>query len=191
MITVATIGFDQYLNRIKTASKELQAEVAAEIKLGAEMYRDGAKRDLVANGTSNTSDLLNKINIEPVTLFEYNVKASSFHAPFIEFGTKGKYKPIPGTEDIAAQFRVKMPGTFDKLVENIKVWMKKRGVGVTYNIKTRRKTRQTKDEKDKVAFAIAMSIAKNGISPQPYFFKQITPVRNHVNKRIESILNGL
>ena len=190
MIKVATIGFDQYLNRIKAASKELQAEVAAEIQLAGVQFRDLAKRDLIAQ-RGDTGGLVNSITTRVDNISEVTVSAEKYYAPFIEFGTKGKYRPIPGTEDIAAQYKGFSRGNFTQFLEAIKAWVKRKGIGRTYNVQTRRKVRQSKDELDSIAFAIAMSIIKKGIEPTPFFFKQITPVQQSLNKRIESILNGL
>jgi len=46
-------------------------------------------------------------------------------------------------------------------------------------------------EVDRVAFLIARSIYKNGISPKPFFFKQITPVRNNLVQNVTRVLDGI
>lgn len=190
MIKVNLIGFKEYENRLKNASKEIQAEVSVEIQLAALEFRDGAKRDLVSQG-GDTGGLLNSITATNNSVLLSTVSAEKFYAPFIEFGTKGKYRPIPGTEEFAAQYKGFKRGSYKEFIEQIKKWVKRKKIGATYNVKTRKKNRQTKDQLDTIAFLIARSILREGISPKPFFFKQITPVRANLIKRLDNILNGV
>ena len=192
MIKIATIGFDQYLNRIKAASKELQAEVAAEIQLAGVQFRDQAKRDLIAQ-RGDTGGLVNSITTKVDNISEVTVSAEKYYAPFIEFGTKGKYRPIPGTEAIAAQYKGFKRGNIDEFFLAILDWVKRKGLAdrKTRGLPTGR-VRKAKDaDAYDAAFAIMMSILKKGIAPTPFFFKQITPVKARLEKRLETILNGL
>lgn len=190
MITLNLIGFDKYIERIKKAEKDIQVETAAEIQLAGIEFRDGAKRDLVRQG-GDTGGLLNSITATNVNQFTSVVSVEKFYSPFIEFGTKGKYRPIPGTEEFAAQYKGFKRGGFKEFIEQIKKWVRRKKIGATYNVKTRKKNRQTKDELDEIAFLIARSILRNGIEPKPFFFKQITPVKTNLIKRLDNILNGL
>jgi HK97 gp10 family phage protein len=186
MINVNVIGLDAFKKQIDSASKEIKAEVDGELQAAAMEFVGLAKRDLGDRGT-----LLRSISYKKEGDLSYTVSANTFYAPFIEFGTKGKYDPYPGTEEYASQFRgAKQSGSI-KLIDAIKAWVKRKGIGATYNIKTRRKVRQTKDELDNIAFLIARSIYRNGISPKPFFFKQIPIVRNNLTQRLNALLNGL
>jgi len=190
LLKVDLIGFDKYIARLKAAPKQLQAEIAEEIKVSSLMFRDGAKRDL-ANQGGDTGSLLNSITAKQLGIVEWEVTEEKFYAPFIEFGTKGKYRPYPGTEEFAAQFKGYKRGTFPEFIEAIKKWVKRKGIGATYSVKTRKKNRQTKDDLDRIAFLIAMSILKKGIEPKPHFFKQVVPVKQHIEKQFKRILDGL
>ena len=75
-----------------------------------------AKRDLVAQ-SSDTGGLLNSIIVKPVDLWNVDVTAEKFYAAFLEFGTKGHYRPIPGTEDIAAQMKGYKRGSFKEMAK--------------------------------------------------------------------------
>lgn len=188
MIKVDLIGFDAYTRRIAEAKKEIQDEVSAEIHLAGTKFVEGAKRDLI-NQAGDTGGLVNSINYTPVSRFSVDVGANKFYAPFIEFGTKGKYRPIPGVDP--SEFKGIKRGNWKDFIEQIKAWVKRKGIGATYSVKTRRKNRQTKDEIEGIAYMIARSIYRNGINPKPFFFKQIGPVKSHIRERLDKILNGL
>lgn len=188
MIKVDLIGFDVYTRRINAAKSEIQEEVSAEIRLGGAKFVEGAKRDLINQG-GDTGGLLNSIKNVSLDRFATEPRADKFYAAFIEFGTKGKYRPIPGVDP--SEFKGIKRGNWKEFIEQIKAWVKRKGIGATYSVKTRRKNRQTKDEIEGIAYMIARSIYRNGINPKPFFFKQIGPVKSHIRERLEKILNGL
>ncbi len=108
----------------------------------------------------------------------YVVSANVFYAPFIEFGTKSKFNPYPGTEEYASQFKgAKGSGTL-KLIDAIKGWVKRKGIAKG-------------KEADRAAFLIARSIYKKGISPKPFFFKQVPIVREKLLTNVTRVLNGI
>lgn len=192
MLKVDLIGVDAMLNRIRTASREMQAEISEEVKAAGEKFVEGAKRDLVAQ-SSDTGGLLNSIIVQPVDLWNVDVTAEKFYAAFLEFGTKGHYRPIPGTEGIAAEMKGYKRGSFKEMVKAIKAWVKRKGLTATYNIKTRRR-RKDKGEAERTeqaAWAIAISLARHGMKPKPFFFKQIPIVREKFQKRVKQILDEL
>lgn len=177
--------------RLINASTKLQEDVQAEVEAAAIEFVGLAKRDLASQG-GNTGTLLRSISYAQETPYSYKVSANAFYAPFIEFGTKRKYNPYPGTEEFAAQYRGKVnQGNWIDMLMSIYQWVKRKGIGVTYNIKTRRKNRQTADQKLAIAYAITMSILRNGINPKPFFFKQIPIVMGNLTKRINLIMDGI
>lgn len=121
------------------------------------------------------------------------IVAQTFYAPFIEFGTKGKYLPIPGTEAIAQQFQGMKGGNFQEMLKFIELWVARKGIAGTYSTKTRKRTGgkalQSSQNKS-AAFAIALSILKHGLTPHPFFFKQqeiVWPIMiARIKQRIES-----
>lgn len=192
MLKMNVIGLDAYLSKINQASKEIQAEVAGELQVAAFKFRDDSKRALAQNNTVGSSALLSRsINATSQNQFNWTVAAGVFYAPFIEFGTKGKTVIPAGFEDVAAQFKGYEGGKFPEFIESIKLWVKRKGIGVTYNVKTRRKNRQTKDELDSIAYLIARSILRHGINPQPFFYKNVIPVRTQLEARVKAIINGI
>lgn len=175
MIKLNVIGLEDLKRQIANASKEVKAEVDGELKAAAMEFVALAKRDLASQG-GDRGTLLRSISYKKDGELAYTVSANAFYAPFIEFGTKSKFNPYPGTEEYAAQFRgAKQSGAL-KLIDAIKGWVKRKGIA-------------SGKEADKVAFLIARSIYLRGISPKPFFFKQISPVRQNLMNRINTVLN--
>lgn len=177
MIKANIIGLEKFKSQISTASKKVQTEVAGEIQASAMEFVAGAKKDLAAQG-GDRGTLLRSISYKQIETLTYEISANVFYAPFIEFGTKAKFNPYPGTEEFAAEYKnVKGTGAI-KLIDAIKGWVKRKGIASGKEI-------------DRVAFLIARSIYRTGIRPKPFFFKQITPVRENLYRRLNNILNGI
>ena len=177
MIKVNVIGLDALKSQLDKASKEIKTEVDAELQTAAMEFVGLAKRDLASQG-GDRGTLLRSITYSKDADLLYTVSANTFYAPFIEFGTKSKFNPYPGTEEYASQFRGAKQNGALKLIDAIKGWVKRKGIA-------------TGKEADRVAFVIARSIYKKGISPKPFFFKQIPLVKTSLIKRVENILNGI
>jgi len=191
LIKLAVIGIDSLSNRLAGVSRELKEEVQAEVRGAAMEYVALAKRDCVSSG-GNTGTLARSISYKKETPYSYLVSANTFYAPYVEFGTKRKFKPYPGTEEFAAQYRgLPKRGDWIDMLMSIYKWVQRKGIGATYSVKTRKKVRQTKDQKLQIAFAITMSILRNGIEAKPFFYKQIPIVRESLNKRIKALLSGI
>lgn len=189
MFKANVIGLDDYLKAIETAKKDVQIQVADEIRASAMEFEAMAKRSAASNG-GDRGTLQQSIGHRQVDAFNYEVFVGTFYAPFIEFGTKSKARIEPGFEDVAAQFKgAKGSGTL-KLIDAIRAWVKRKGLGVTYNIKTRRKNKQSAKQLDSIAYAIARSIYKNGINPKPFFYKNVAPVRANLLTRIKAIVDA-
>ena len=177
LIKANVIGLDQLKARIQNATKETQTLVDAELEAAAMNFVGLAKKDLASQG-GDRGTLLRSITYNKKADLQYTVSANVFYAPFIEFGTNSKFNPYPGTEEFASQYKgAKGSGTL-KLIDAIRGWVKRKRIA-------------TGKEVDRVAFLIARSIYKNGISPKPFFFKQITPVRNNLVQNVTRVLDGI
>ena len=177
LIKANVIGLDQLKTRIQNATKETQTLVDAELEAAAMDFVGLAKKDLASQG-GDRGTLLRSITYKKQTDLQYTVSANVFYAPFIEFGTKSKFNPYPGTEEFASQYKGAKGSGALKLIDAIKGWVKRKRIA-------------TGKEVDRVAFLIARSIYKNGISPKPFFFKQITPVRNNLVQNVTRVLVGI
>ena len=177
LIKANVIGLDQLQAKIQKATKETQTLVDAELEAAAMNFVGLAKKDLASQG-GDRGTLLRSITYNKKADLQYTVSANVFYAPFIEFGTKSKFNPYPGTEEFASQYKgAKGSGTL-RLIDAIRGWVKRKRIA-------------TGKEVDRVAFLIARSIYKNGISPKPFFFKQITPVRNNLVQNVTRVLDGI
>jgi hypothetical protein len=177
MFKANVIGLDAYRKAIETAKKNVQANVANEIRASAMEFEQLAKRNAANNG-GDQGGLQKSIGHRQIDAFNYEVFAGISYAPFIEFGTKKKVKVEPGFEDVAAQFRgQKGTGTLT-LLEAIKAWVKRKGIAKG-------------KAADQAAFNIARSIYRNGISPKPFFYKNVAPVRTNLLTRIKAIVDGI
>lgn len=177
LIKANVIGLEQLQAKIQKATKETQTLVDAELEAAAMNFVGLAKKDLASQG-GDRGTLLRSISYSKIKDLQYTVSANVFYAPFIEFGTKSKFNPYPGTEEFASQYKgAKGSGTL-RLIDAIRGWVKRKRIA-------------TGKEVDRVAFLIARSIYKNGISPKPFFFKQITPVRNNLVQNVTRVLDGI
>ncbi len=129
---------------------------------------EGALRNSISHQVKST-----KTNVD-VTL-SVNVD----YAAYIEFGTRkfaAQYvNSLPAEwQTFAAQFKGKSPGDMEQFVMRLVEWVKRKGIGKTYDVKTRRRTKvgkqsaQTTAEAD--AYAIALHILRNGIRPHPFLY---------------------
>lgn len=177
MIKLNVIGLEDLKRQIANASKEVKADVDGELNAAAMEFVALAKRDLASQG-GDRGTLLRSISYKKNGDLAYTVSANAFYAPFIEFGTKSKFNPYPGTEEYASQFKGAKQGGALKLIDAIKGWVKRKGIA-------------SGKEADKVAFLIARSIYQKGINPKPFFFKQIAPVRQSLMNRINAVLNAI
>jgi hypothetical protein len=178
MFKVSIRGVDSVKAQFRLATEEMKVIVAEEIESVAKDWVAGAKRDAPVDQGSLKNAIsyyLTDSKTADGSFFGFSIVAQKFYAPFIEFGTKGKYLPIPGTEQIAAQFKGYKGGDFQELLRMIVRWVKRKGITGTYSVKTQRRKGSKINqfaEDYSAAWPIALSIIKNGISPHPYFFKQ-------------------
>lgn len=187
MFKVTVKGLPGVKAQFASATKDIVDIVDQELESMAKEWVAGAKRDAPVDQGTLKAGISYLINDRRVEIF-----SNVFYSPFMEFGTKGKYLPIPGTENIAAQFKGYKGGDFGEMLKFIELWVAKKGITGTYSVKTRRRTggkALIASQNKQTAFAIAISILKNGVSPHPYFFKQKDTVWpemvRKVQKRIE------
>ena len=189
MFKVKLEGLGKFKAELETANKSVKAIVDAELQAGAAEFVSGARRD----APIDQGALKGSISYYKDDDFAYSIVAQKFYAPFMEFGTKGKYKPIPGTEAIAAAFKGYKGGDFNDLLRAIVLWVKRKGISGTYSVKTRKRTGSTKNnqryiEDLEVAYPLALAIIRGGIKPHPFFFKQQEVVWPKMVERIKKAL---
>jgi len=185
MFKVKVTGLAGLKAEFASMSKELPDIVSGELETMSQEWVKLAKTDAPADQGA----LRGSITYYPAGPMKYEIVAQKFYAPFMEFGTKGKYQPIPGTEAIAAEFKGYKGGDFMELLRMIVRWVKRKGITGTYSVKTRRRTGNKINqfaEDYSAAWPIAMSILKNGVNPHPFFFKQMHIVWPQMVRNVES-----
>ena len=185
MFKVKVTGLAGLKAEFASMSKELPDIVSGELETMSQEWVKLAKTDAPADQGA----LRGAITYYPAGPMKYEIVAQKFYAPFMEFGTKGKYQPIPGTEAIAAEFKGYKGGDFMELLRMIVRWVKRKGITGTYSVKTRRRTGNKINqfaEDYSAAWPIAMSILKNGVNPHPFFFKQMHIVWPQMVRNVES-----
>lgn len=186
MFKVTVQGISGVKAQFATAVEDIKAIVSEEVEEMAREFVAGAKRDAPADQSTLRSGISYLINGNRAEIF-----SNVFYSPFMEFGTKGKYRPIPGTETIAEQFKGYKGGDFMELLRMITKWVARKGITGVYSVKSRKRTGSKIDqlaENYSAAWPIAMSILKYGVNPHPYFFKQQDTVWPAMIRRIESRL---
>ncbi len=156
-------GLDKAFKKINNNLTEgLQDEMKVAVM---NIARDAKKR-----APKNLGTLAQGIGFAGTSL-TWDAFATASYAAYMEFGTGGRVKIPAGFESYAAQFKGKKGGTFKEMVLAIAQWVKRKGITGTYSVKTQRRTggKSTRDTQDmQAAWAIAISILKKGIKPQPF-----------------------
>ena len=185
MFKVKVTGLAGLKAEFASMAKELPDIVSGELETMSQEWVKLAKTDAPADQGA----LRGSITYYPAGPMKYEIVAQKFYAPFMEFGTKGKYTPIPGTEAIAAEFKGYKGGDFMELLRMIVRWVKRKGITGTYSVKTRKRSGNKINqfaEDYSAAWPIAMSILKNGVNPHPFFFKQMHIVWPQMVRNVES-----
>lgn len=171
MFKVKVSGLNNLKAEFSAKTEKVEKVVDQEMESMAKKWVNGAKRDAPAD----QGDLRRSISYYRESIARYSIVAQAFYAQFMEFGTKGKYRPIPGTEAIAAQFKGYKGGDIMQMIRMIVRWVHRKGITGTYSDKTNRRLGSKVNqyaEDYAAAWPIAMSILKHGVNPHPFFFKQ-------------------
>lgn len=186
MVKVNVIGLKEFENKIKKAPQQLRKEVGAEVRAAAMEWRELAVKD----APKDVSTLSKGIKEKEITDLQWTVTSNSEYSAPMEFGTKGKFTPIPGVD----MSDIKWPkgGDYYDFLNNILNWVKRKGIGGKYrgSIAPGSVTlsRKKQDQLVKTAEAIAWSILKKGVTPHPFFFHQFPIVQKNLIDRIKAKL---
>lgn len=194
-------GLKEVQAKLNATSKNLEKKVDAVIGKNVQEMARNAKRD----APKDYGTLAKEISASRVESMRWTLVSQAFYSAYLEFGTKGNYRPIPGVD--ASEFKGK-GGSGKGFFDQILAWVKRKGLAGTYStgIKKRkgggfemggskgRRTGKKEDrqrEDEQVAWMIFMSIKKKGIKAQPYFHKQADIQEPTLNKDIEQVINSI
>jgi hypothetical protein len=182
-------GVDELLNKldISPIKKEIKVELKA---FGQEVERDAKQLAPVDEGY-----LKSRI---------YH-KATSDYAAYVEFGTRkfaASYVSTlpPDWQSYAATFKGSGTGDYFEFLNAILDWVLRKGIANRYSVKTKKaikiklggkgkKSLSDQDRLQQTAYAIALSIIRNGIKPHPFLYPAFEKNRILLIQRLEAVLN--
>lgn len=197
-ITIDISQFTDLSNRFKGYEKELREGVEGILQKNAAALSLDAKNRAPVNLGGLHSHISAPVNTGDL---EFTISSAANYSAFVEFGT-GKYAAqyvatLPQDwQTYARSFKGKSDNAgFDKFLERILEWVKKKQIGHTYNIQTRRRDRvgkqSAKTTDEATAYFIAIRILQNGIRPQPFLYPAYTGVKKTIITDIENLLKSL
>lgn len=164
-------GVQGVINALAQLDNEVSREVDAEMQASVNKMALTAKR----KAPSNFAELRNSIGSERISPLSYSLFANAYHAPYIEFGTRGKVDVPAEMEPVAAAIKARpKKGNWTQFVNSIYEWGTKKKV-----IK--------KGDKNH-AVNIARKIYKFGIAPQPFLWPSFVAERSKLVRRISDIV---
>ena len=154
-ITIEIKNIDEAFKKFDNMSKTVKKDIKNEVAASALNIQSNAKRLAPVNlGKLRQSIYINETSKGP-NEFMFTIGAAAKYAPYIEFGTGGKVSIPSGFSEEASKFKGKTGGRFSDLVKALTEWVSKKGIA---------SGKQSKS----VAYAIALSIIRRGIRPQPF-----------------------
>jgi hypothetical protein len=181
--TVKITGLKEVQAQIEKFANELPKKADAIVKSGVYKMAENAKEDVPVD----MGAMKGQISVKTNGFADYSMVSNASYSPYLEFGTKGNYQPIPGID--ASEFKGK-GGDGKGFFENILRWVKRKRLAGTYSVKTQRRTGKKADREkqdEQVAWAIYLSILKHGIKAHPFFFKQGDKYGPEIIKQIEQL----
>lgn len=182
-------GLTELQAKLGKMPSDLRRAADAVLKDGAAEWERLAKRDAPTNyGKLKQGITHKKIG---ANVIGYSVVSSSAYSPFMEWGTKRKAVVPADQSEYASQFKgQKGDGNIDDMFMAILEWVKKKGIadGTTRTGKRKKATDVTAYD---TAYAIFLSILRNGVKPHPFFFKHKPIIEKKILadfSRIESII---
>lgn len=158
-------------------SKQINS-IASNLEKRADKVVENNVRDMVRNAKRDAPKdfgrLSGAITAKKIGVAHWEMVCDAAYAQYLEFGTKGNYRSIPGVDP--SEFKSTGEGKTGKgFYDQILAWVKRKGIAGTFSVKTRRRTgnkleNQIADEQ--AAWAIYLSLIRHGVKAQPFFFKQ-------------------
>jgi hypothetical protein len=185
--TINIEGLVKVSAQLNAAPERLTKKADAIIRDNVGQMVRNAKRDAPVD----MGKLRNSITVQKDGELAYSMVCQSSVAPFMEFGTKGRYQPIPGVD--ASEFKSNKCESGKGFYDSILEWVKRKQIGVTYNVKTRRKegtAKKRQEQFEQIAWAIYLTIFKEGVRPQPFFHQQGPKQEPKINADFQKLVDN-
>lgn len=184
MANVTIIGFKEFEKKVFNLDKEVKKDLSKYVAAAGKQWNELAQKD----APRDYGRIAQGIKDKPKGLTT-EVTSNAVYSQFMEWGTKRRRKVPSDLSSYAASLSYTRTGDYYDFLNAILDWVKRKGIGATYKVETRRKNRQSKDQFLAIAQAIANSIMKNGIYPHPYFFKHKDVVYKDMMAKVKVYLN--
>lgn len=177
-ITLEITGMDGILGKLNKFNKTVQTDIKDEVAASALKIQSDAKKAAPVNIGTLRNSIYMKPNIKSATQYMFTVGSSASYAPYIEFGTGGKVKILPGYEDYANRFKSKSHGKFNDMVKALMEWGLKKGY-----IKAGKGARQH-------AYFMALKILRKGLRAQAFLTPSFDKEKPKLKARILNIIKN-
>jgi HK97 gp10 family phage protein len=177
---------------IENIESKLRTDVSLELAASAAKIAKDAKR----NAPKNLGTLAQSITFAGMVNSQgaaWEVFSTANYAPYVEFGTGGKVSIPAGFETFAAQYKGRKEGTMKEFIKALTLWVQRKGIVGTYSVKTRKRTgnKATRKSQDQsAAWAIAISILRNGTRPQPFMIPAYEQEKVQLAKRLVNLFKN-
>lgn len=184
-VTVQVQGLTEVLQKLHTFPVETAGEVKGILRRGADIL----VRNAIAEVPVDMGALKRGINQKDISTWNtigYAVSSNSEYSSYMEFGTKRRFKAIPGIDSSVFKSGTKASGK--GFYDNILNWVKRKGIGGLQTKSGRMsKSRDSQMAQEEAAFAIYLSIKRHGVKPHPFFFHQIPVVKQTIEQGLQAL----
>lgn len=201
-LSIEVKGLDELRKTLSSLTTKGRKVIRQEFREAGNEIVNKMKRDVPVD----QARLKNAITFIQNSDTDIEIVAQSAYAPYIEFGTKSRFKADSEVASYAATFRGPTGISDIDPIVALTAWVRRKGFAATYstkyNIRSRsgKRSSRTKGEaqmEKQIAYAIFWSIKKKGIKAQAFFFKtktgqsRITEIQKTITAKLETGLKAL
>lgn len=195
-LSIEVKGLGELQSYIANLNKGQRNVIKQEFKEAGNEIVNKMKRDVPVD----QARLKNSISFLMNGDTDLEIVAQTSYAPFMEFGTKGKFSASQEIQGYASTFKNYKGDGSVKVIDALTNWVRRKGIVSTYSIKTKKRSNRTNAEgqrEKKAAWAIFWSIKHYGVKPQPFFFRtatgqsRIIEIQKTIAKRLETGIKSL
>lgn len=189
-VVISGLGqLNKELNKIKNG---LPKAVGDEIEIGAEKVRADAVNDAPSGAGNILRSGIGKAQVDKTS---WEVLSNASYSGYVEFGTKSKVQIPAGLEEIAAKIKSeKSTGSAEDALRSIMEWVRLKGIRFdsAATFQSGKKKGQNKQlTYEQTAYIIFRHIMLHGITPHPFFFKQLDKNEKEIINDVENGLENL
>jgi hypothetical protein len=185
-VAIKVEGFEKIVKKFKRVPKEVIKETDGLLANVAKGFENRAVNDAPVFDGILKAGITSHRNGE----MDWEVGSHAPHSAYIEFGTKSRFKAIPGIDSSRFKGKSGSGGVAD-LFGAILNWVKKKGIASRWSVKTHKPMKANKQDTANIleaASAITISILRHGIHPHPYFYKQLPIAQSEIQTGMKEVI---